>query len=319
MSDSECWNTQDTCSYRQTFLVNPLIGGFSSFMSEYENSNFVSYQFTGSYKLSAQDNKVVIYTTDKCSQATVTFDFAAVIFQQKVKPEKRKTSCKQIVNFEEQKYVIQIDPFQQQLIDVGLMIFASCNNLIFTQIKLDSLIKEDIISKQLYHLILQRLPQSITIEIPELSIPSNVVDDPGKPHTIFQPLKPIYNHNKECGETKSITDITTRSGKTIYYNTNTSLGYTIVPLITTVLDQTIILKDSILPLGNSFIRWEVRDYNSANTILYSSSDPIWTVKLPKRQYTMGFSYISISGAKFYGIYVNLPINGTITTIDPAPR
>lgn len=178
LSSKDTWNKKfknkdeyelsKTCVYRQVYNVNPLMGGFSVFGNNYENSTFNSYSFTGNYKLVVEGNYVKIITTESCSNMSVSFYRALVIFQPIVKPDSRYTECSQDVIFNENEYNIEITPFDIQPIRVGTMIVATNGTLHFTTFNLPSKTNQDKISKALYEYIL-------TIE-PKMEI----VDEKGK-------------------------------------------------------------------------------------------------------------------------------------------
>lgn len=156
--ESDRWNIDwkfkrshhTTCTYQQVYNVNPLMGGFSVLGDTLANSIFNVYQFTGQYKIGANDDNVVLTTTSSCSQSTVSFHQALVVFQQKVTPEKRSTRCKQEVIFNENKYTIVISPFEQHQIDVGTMITASNGAISYTTFKLPSKTNQAKIAQALF-------------------------------------------------------------------------------------------------------------------------------------------------------------------------
>lgn len=236
MDKGNCWNSENTCTYKQTILVNPLIGGFSPYADTEEESNFVSYQFTGEYKLSAQNSKVIIYTTDNCSNMSVSFDYAAVVYQQKVTPQKRKTECRQVVDFDEQRYVAQINPFTRQTIEPGLMIIASGNNLVFKQLDLVSLTNTTIIAKQLWEEI--------------------------------QPFVPKLTEGSEGEDTTTTRDTVGPAPAGLTYQLEVA-----TPSSTT---QSFKLSNAYIPPGTgaTFKNWFATDLNSAMT--YTSTNSSWT-------------------------------------------
>lgn len=159
MNSLDEWNTKEsktkvkslTCTYTQVYQVNPLMGGFVKLGDTYQQSNFKVYQFINEYKIGAQGNNVVLTTTSSCSQMSISFNRALVVFQQKVTPQKVSTKeCSQEVVFNDNKFMIIISPFEQHLIDVGTLIFASNGGITYTTIKLPSRTNQDKIAKTLY-------------------------------------------------------------------------------------------------------------------------------------------------------------------------
>lgn len=284
----DCWSTNDTCIYKQTIAVNPMVGGFSPYEELLADSSFKSYEFFGTYKVSANNNQVNIYTTDECSQMSVTFDFACVIFQARVIPQKRKTNCKQVIEFNEQQYSLQISPFVKQDIDIGLVIFASGNSLVFYHIDLKSLTNQDIIAAQLHQFI-------------EDHLPIHVDDSPVTEPVATRAAEPI----------KSAIPVT-------------SYSYKLTPSQPTTTNQTITLSNPTMAQGNVFSKWQVRDYTGKNVKF--ASDPAmksasWSVNLPiNTRYSIGFVYTTFNPLgvinTFYGTIVNIPVNASNATIVP---
>lgn len=139
-----------TCVYRQVYNVNPMMGGFTVFGDSYDNSVFNSYSFTGEYKILAEGNYVKVITTESCSNMSVSFYKALVVFQPIVKPDTRYSECSQDVQFIENEYKIEMNPFEIYQITVGTMIVATNGVLHFTTWKLPSKTNQDKISRELY-------------------------------------------------------------------------------------------------------------------------------------------------------------------------
>lgn len=287
-SDSgEEYRETHACVYKQTILVNPMIGGFSPFDLEFKKSEFKSYEFFESYKVSAQNNQVIFYTTNTCSQMSISFDFGCVVYQPKVKPQKRATDCKQLVKFKEQKYSIQLSPFDKQDVDVGLVIFASGNNLIFLQLKLKSLTNVNIIALQLHDFVRKHLP----IQVDEINETSLAIEQQPEP----SPMQ----------------------------NTLTSFSYTLIPGPINISSQSVVLDNPFFPSGNKFIRWEVRMSDGITVVATSKPDtmpvsapyPMWSVQLNKITYVIGFLYQRSTGSKtFYGTSVSIPVSNSVGTL-----
>jgi hypothetical protein len=153
VEQKRCKSTNDTCVYKQVYNINPLMGGFSEIGDSLESSSFDVYQFTGEYKIGAQGNTLTLTTTESCSQASISFARALVVFQPIVTPQKASTICKQEVEFIEENYTMVISPFEQYNIKVGTMIMAVDDQLIFTTFKLPSRTDQSKISKALYDFI----------------------------------------------------------------------------------------------------------------------------------------------------------------------
>lgn len=180
------WNTRiddrevvehKTCTYKQIFNINPLMGGFSIYNSTYETSVFNVYQFTGQYKISAQGDQVVLMTATSCSQMSVSFYKALVVFQPKVKPVQRETQCEQKVEYNENEYTIEINPFEQHKITVGTMILATNGILQFTTFNLPSKTNQEKISHALYDYIktIETKVTPVGIGVEQISLPTKPI------------------------------------------------------------------------------------------------------------------------------------------------
>lgn len=277
MDKGNCWNTEDTCTYKQTILVNPLIGGFNPYAGTLEESKFTSYQFFGDYKVSANNNKVIIYTTNSCSQMSISFDYGCVIFQSKVKPQKRNTECKQVVDFQEQRYTIEIDPFTRETVEVVLVIFATGSNLNFYRIDLKSLTDESIIAAQFYEFVTEHLPVNGPVSDDDETLIRGIVVNPDITSLIFDMNPKNYSTSK--GLIKQ--DITLST-------------FNAPPLVTT----------------QFFVQWQLR--NSTGKLLKSSSKSrsSYTFNVSGATGTtfrIGFLYNFQSTNYFFGTTITLPV------------
>jgi hypothetical protein len=209
--EKKCKSKHIECVYKQVYNLNPLMGGFSLLNDTFESSTFNVYQFTGQYKISAQDNKLVLTTTESCSQASISFVRALVVFQQKVTPQKASTICKQEVEFNENKYTIVISPFEQHDIDVGTIILANNNQLSFSTFKLPSRTDQIKISQSLYSYL---KPDSSSIQTKAIqpqvyianynSLPFNMVRATYTNVGVYDPIDGLVGTvDFECGTDRS--------------------------------------------------------------------------------------------------------------------
>jgi hypothetical protein len=148
MDMNEASSNKPTCTWEYVVNVSPLLGGYRSL-----DEGFEHFKFMGNYKLTAKDDKVILM--DELNSQTIQFEQAIIFFQEKMEPIARKTVCHQHTIFKEKSYYIQVNPFENQLLEASTVIFAHNNKLSFKSVPMKNYSDPDEAKQILRNIIMQ--------------------------------------------------------------------------------------------------------------------------------------------------------------------
>lgn len=138
--------SEGVCTYKKVVPITMMLGGFVKFSSVIDNAVWKAVPYNDKYQFSAENNQVII----SCAGKRLTFVKMVVFFQPPPLVFNRATECTQLTEYVEMASMIEVGPFEQYSVELGGLLIANGDELVYKRISLPSASDVGLIKEYLY-------------------------------------------------------------------------------------------------------------------------------------------------------------------------